>query len=152
MRREPEVPAEKSPRGRMSRWPCKDYLKGTCNNSFCEKWHPPECLTRPRAVADLGKSARMHIVKLVPMARTTAKHVMCSLHHLSCSTLSGLEQDESIMMCVVKPVSGFAFLIVTTGVVCTARWPSVLQLRGRYCWPRSSWPCCFSRPSGCRKL
>ena len=25
-------------------WPCKDYLKGTCNNSFCEKWHPPECL------------------------------------------------------------------------------------------------------------
>ena len=22
----------------------EDYLKGTCNNSFCEKWHPPECL------------------------------------------------------------------------------------------------------------
>ena len=20
------------------------YLKGTCPNSFCEKWHPPECL------------------------------------------------------------------------------------------------------------
>ena len=34
----------RSPSGRMSRWPCKDYLKGTCNNSFCEKWHPPECL------------------------------------------------------------------------------------------------------------
>ena len=29
----------RSPSGRMSRWPCKDYLKGTCNNSFCEKWH-----------------------------------------------------------------------------------------------------------------
>ena len=28
----------------MARWPCKDHLKGTCNNSFCEKWHPPECL------------------------------------------------------------------------------------------------------------
>ena len=28
----------------MSRWPCKDYLRGTCNNSFCERWHPPECL------------------------------------------------------------------------------------------------------------
>ena len=28
----------------MFRWPCKDYLKGTCINSFCEKWHPPECL------------------------------------------------------------------------------------------------------------
>ena len=37
-------PRGKSPSGRMTRWPCKDYLKGTCNNSFCEKWHPPECL------------------------------------------------------------------------------------------------------------
>ena len=32
------------PSGRMSRWPCKDYLRATCNNSFCGKWHPPECL------------------------------------------------------------------------------------------------------------
>ena len=37
-------PTGKSPSRRMSRWPCKDYLKGTCTNSFCEKWHPPECL------------------------------------------------------------------------------------------------------------
>ena len=37
-------PRGKSPSGRMSRWRCKDYLKGTCNNSFCERWHPPECL------------------------------------------------------------------------------------------------------------
>ena len=36
-------PRRKSPRGRMSRWPCKDYLRVTCNNSFCERWHPPEC-------------------------------------------------------------------------------------------------------------
>ena len=34
----------KSPSGRMFRLPCKDYLKGTCTNSFCEKWHPPESL------------------------------------------------------------------------------------------------------------
>ena len=37
-------PRGKGPSRRMSRWPCKDYLKGTCNTSFCEKWHPPECL------------------------------------------------------------------------------------------------------------
>ena len=37
-------PRGRSRSGRMSRWPCKDYLTGTCNNSFCEKWHPPECL------------------------------------------------------------------------------------------------------------
>ena len=34
----------KSPSGRKIRLPCKDYLKGTCKNSFCEKWHPPEYL------------------------------------------------------------------------------------------------------------
>ena len=39
-----QSPRGKSPSGRMSRWPCKDYLKGTCTNSFCENWHPPECL------------------------------------------------------------------------------------------------------------
>ena len=37
-------PRGKSPSGRMSRWPCKDYVKGICTNSFYEKWHPPECL------------------------------------------------------------------------------------------------------------
>ena len=36
-------PRGRSPSGGMFRWPCKDYLKGTCTNSFCEKWHPPEC-------------------------------------------------------------------------------------------------------------
>ena len=43
MRREPKVP-EESPSDGMSRWLCKDCLRGTCNNSFSEKWHPPECL------------------------------------------------------------------------------------------------------------
>ena len=37
-------PRGKSPSGRMSRWPCRDYFKGTCTNSFCKQWHPPECL------------------------------------------------------------------------------------------------------------
>ena len=37
-------PRGRSPSGRMSRLSCKDYLKGTCTNPFCEKWHPPECL------------------------------------------------------------------------------------------------------------
>ena len=37
-------PSGRSHSGRMSPWPCKDYLKGTCNNSLCARWHPPECL------------------------------------------------------------------------------------------------------------
>ena len=28
----------------MARLPCRDYHKGTCTNSLCEKWHPPECV------------------------------------------------------------------------------------------------------------
>ena len=37
-------PRGKIPSGRMTRWPCKGYLKGSCNNSFFEKWISPECL------------------------------------------------------------------------------------------------------------
>ena len=58
-------PRGRSPSGRMSRWPCKDYLRGTCNNSFCERWHPPECLFYKTVVAGLGKSAHMHTVRLM---------------------------------------------------------------------------------------
>ena len=39
-----KCPRGRSPSGKMARLPCNYYLKGTCNNSFCEKWHPPECL------------------------------------------------------------------------------------------------------------
>ena len=37
-------PRGRSPSGRTSRWSCKDFLGRTCNNSFGEKWQPPECL------------------------------------------------------------------------------------------------------------
>ena len=59
-------PWGRSPSGRMSRWPCKDYLKGTCNNSFCEKWHPPEWLFyKTKSGCRFGKSALMHIARLM---------------------------------------------------------------------------------------
>ena len=44
MHRDTDVPKGRSPSGRMLWLPCKDYLKGTCTNPFCEKWHPPERL------------------------------------------------------------------------------------------------------------
>ena len=66
MRREPEVPEAGVPVVECLDGPSRITLKGTCTNPFCEKWHPPECLfTRPRVVADLGKSARVHIVRLM---------------------------------------------------------------------------------------
>ena len=56
-------PRGKSPSGRMSRWPCKDYLRGTCNNSFCGNVTPSRM--HVSVVVGLGKSAHMHTVKLM---------------------------------------------------------------------------------------
>ena len=43
--REPEVPEGRSPSGRMSRWPCKDYFKGNyAITHFVKSGTPPECL------------------------------------------------------------------------------------------------------------
>ena len=60
-------PRGRRPSGRTSRWPCKDHLRGTCKNSFCEKWHPPECLFHKTksGCRFFGKSARLHIEKLM---------------------------------------------------------------------------------------
>ena len=58
-------PRDKSTSGRMSRWPCKDYFKETCTNSFCEKRHPPICFFyKSGNGCRFGKSARMRIVRL----------------------------------------------------------------------------------------
>ena len=54
-------PRGRSPSGRMCRLPCKDYLKGTCTNPFCEKWHLPECLFyKTKSGCRLGKCSYAH--------------------------------------------------------------------------------------------
>ena len=54
-------PRGRSPSGRMSRWPCKDYLRGTCKNSFCKDGILQNaCSTRPRVVVGLGKISFAH--------------------------------------------------------------------------------------------
>ena len=58
-------PTGRSPRGKMARLPCKDYLEGTCTTPFCEKWHPPQCLLyRSEHGCKFGKSALMRIARL----------------------------------------------------------------------------------------
>ena len=53
----PKSQRKKSQWGETSRWPCKDYLRGTCNNSFLWKMAPLQnaCTTRPRVVVGLGE-------------------------------------------------------------------------------------------------
>ena len=80
--REPEVP-EESPSGRMSRWPCKDYLKRTCNNSFLKSGTLQNaCSTRPRVVVGLGKSAHSHIVRLMNSRQKGLKRMMIKVQWL----------------------------------------------------------------------
>ena len=70
-------PRGKSPSGRMSRWPCKDYLRGTCNDSCCEKRHPPECLYyKSKNGCRFGKSALLHIVRLTHSRRNGPNRMM----------------------------------------------------------------------------
>ena len=73
--REPRSPRGRSPSGRTSRWPCKDYLRGTCNNSFCEKMASLQnaCSTKTRMVAVLEKSAHTHIVWLMNSRQKRSK-------------------------------------------------------------------------------
>ena len=77
-------PRGKSPSGRMSRWPCKDCTQGTSTNSYCEKWHPPECLFsfRPRVVVGLGKSAHVHTVRLMNSRLKGPKRMMTKVQWL----------------------------------------------------------------------
>ena len=77
--RGPEVPEAEVPVVERPRWPCKDYLRGTCNNSFCENWETTlqnACSTRPRSVVGLGKSAHSHIVRLMNSRRKGLKRMM----------------------------------------------------------------------------
>ena len=63
MHREPEVPVEKSPSGRMFRLPCKDYLKGTfttVKSGILQNG----CSTSLRMDADSKNSALIHIARL----------------------------------------------------------------------------------------
>ena len=55
----------RSPSGRMFRWLCKDYLKGTCNHSVKSGTLQNACSTRPRVVVGLEKSAHTHTVRLM---------------------------------------------------------------------------------------
>ena len=91
-------PRGKSPSGRMSRWPCKDYLKGTCTNSFCEKWHPPECLFyKTKSGCRFGESALMRIARLMNSLAKGLKRMVTK------SAVAMLKKHESYDR-TVKPV------------------------------------------------
>ena len=74
-------PRGRSPSGRTSRWPCKDYLRGTCNNSFCEKMAPSRMLVLQDQewLSVWGKSAHSHIVRLMNSRQKGLKRMMAKV-------------------------------------------------------------------------
>ena len=93
-------PRGKSPSGRTSRWPCKDYLRGTCNNSFCEKKGTLQnaCSTRPRVVVGLVNSAHTHIVRLMNSRQKGPKRMMTTKVQWLCwRRVIGMKEDLSLM-------------------------------------------------------
>ena len=83
-------PRGKSPSGRMSRWPCKDYLRGTCNNSFCEKWH----FYKTKSGCRCGKSAHSHIVRLMNNRQKGLRRMMTKVQWLYWRKVIGKEEDQ----------------------------------------------------------
>ena len=70
----------RSPSGKTSRWPCKDYFSGTCNNSFVKNnTLQNACSTRQRVNVDLEKSAHSHIVRLMNSGQKDLKRMMAKV-------------------------------------------------------------------------
>ena len=68
-------PRGRTPSAKIARLPCKDYLKKTCINSFCDA-----CSTRQRVVVGLGRSAHSHIVRLMNSRRKGRESVSDACH------------------------------------------------------------------------
>ena len=79
-----QSPTSRSPSGKMFRLPCKEYLKGTCNNSFCKKNGILQnaCSTSPRMDADLWKSALRRIARLKNSLATGPKKMVTKVQWL----------------------------------------------------------------------
>ena len=70
-------PRGRSPSGRMSRWPCKDYRKELAITHFVKSGTLQNaCSTRPRVVVGLGKSAHTHTVRLMNSRLKGPKRMM----------------------------------------------------------------------------
>ena len=65
-------PRGKSPSGRMSRWTCKDYLKGTCNNSSCKRCAKGVCSLKHPEKGEATSVKGGHDTRLPPVAATVA--------------------------------------------------------------------------------
>ena len=73
-------PRGRSPSGRMSRLPCKDYLKGTCTTPSVKSGIlQSACSTSLRMDADSGKSALTHTARLTNSLAWSLKRMVTKL-------------------------------------------------------------------------
>ena len=96
-------PRGKSPSGRMSRWPCKDFLH---TNSFCKKWPLQNaCSTRPRAVANMEKSAHVHIVDEQPSKKSKTNDEPCGRRMINITKDNNTRRNTGNRACTNTTVS-----------------------------------------------
>ena len=104
----------RSPSNRMFRLPCKDYLKGTCTNSFCEKWHLQNaCSARPRVVADLAKSALMRIARLMNSLAKSLKIMVTKVQWPCWRSMSRTIELGNALFAVTRVTSATDLLCTT---------------------------------------
>ena len=91
-------PRGKSPSGSMSRWPCKDYLKRTCTNSFCKKWHPPVCMFyKSENGCRFGESALICTARLKNIPAKGPKRMVTKVQWLCWSRVSIIIEQEDLL-------------------------------------------------------
>ena len=74
-----QSPRGKSPSGRMSRWPCKDYPKGTRNNSERHQTsHHMECGLSRHIFSSIGLRQNGRQGQVVKRSRDTSSHHLAS--------------------------------------------------------------------------
>ena len=104
MRREPEVPEARDPAAECLDGPARMTSKELAPiNSFCESGTLQNaCSTRPRVVADLVKSARMHIVRLMNNLVKGPKRMMTKVQWLYCRREIGKKENLSQMLVTIE--------------------------------------------------
>ena len=138
-------PRGKSPSGRMSRWPCKDYLRGTCTNSFCETWHPPECLFyKTKSGCRFGKSAHTHIVRLMNSPVKGTKRMMTKVQWPCWGRMSWTTEQGNPLFALTYVTSMATDLLCATYQV-NDNWVASFRM-----WSRRGCHQFFERAKTCR--
>ena len=110
-------PSGKCPSGRKFRLPCKDYLKRNLHQFILWKVaHQNACSTRPRVVADLVKSARMHIARLMNSLAKGLKRMVTKVQWPCWRSMNCTIERRNLLFAVTRVTSATDLLCATNQI------------------------------------